>query len=48
MIADGQVVTGVLSIAMTVFVVACVMAVVLWAAARWVLVFAGKIPTRKE
>jgi carbon starvation protein len=42
------VITGTLSIAMTVFVVACVMAVVLWAAARWLLVFAGKIPTRKE
>lgn len=42
------VITGVLSIAMTVFVVACVGAVVLWSAARWVGVAMGKIPTRKE
>ena len=57
MIDDGRklgeagnmaVVTGALSIAMTVFVVACVGAVVLWSAARWVGVATGKIPTRKE
>ncbi len=57
MISDGQklgdagnklVITGYLSIAMTVFVVSCVGAVVLWSAARWVGVAIGKIPTRKE
>ena len=42
------VITGYLSIAMTVFVVSCVGAVVLWSAARWVGVAMGKIPTRKE
>jgi carbon starvation protein len=42
------VITGGLSIAMTVFVVACVGAVVLWSAARWVGVATGKVPTRKE
>lgn len=42
------VITGGLSIAMTVFVVACVGAVVLWSAARWVGVAMGKLPTRKE
>jgi carbon starvation protein len=42
------VITGVLSMAMTGFVVACVGAVVLWSAARWVGVAMGKVPTRKE
>jgi carbon starvation protein len=45
--AGGKmVVTGVLSLAMTVFVVSCVAAVVLWAAVRWVGVATGKVPTR--
>ena len=48
MIADGQTLTGVLSIAMTVFVVTCVLAVLLWSAARWVGVVLGRVPTRKE
>ncbi len=47
--AGGKaVVTGALSIAMTVFVVACVGAVVLWSIARWVGVAMGRVPTRKE
>lgn len=47
--AGGKaVVTGALSIAMTVFVVACVGAVVLWSVARWVGVAMGRVPTRKE
>jgi carbon starvation protein len=42
-----QVLTGYLSIAMTVFVVACVGSLVLWAVARWVGVWLGKVPVRK-
>jgi carbon starvation protein len=41
-------VTGILSLVMTVFVVTCVGAVVLWSAARWVGVAMGKVPTRRE
>jgi hypothetical protein len=43
-----MVITGYLSIAMTVFVISCVGAVLLWAAARWVGVAVGKVPTRTE
>jgi carbon starvation protein len=46
MIADGQVLAGVLSIVLTVFVVTCVLSILLWSAARWVGVAMGKVPTR--
>jgi carbon starvation protein len=42
-----QVLSGYLSIAMTVFVVACVGSLVFWSAARWVAVWLGKVPVRK-
>jgi carbon starvation protein len=45
---NKMVITGYLSIAMTVFVISCVGAVLLWAAARWVGVAVGKVPTRTE
>ena len=45
---NKMVITGYLSIAMTVFVVSCVGAVALWSAARWVGVLVGKVPTRRE
>ncbi|MEO2090812.1 MAG: carbon starvation protein A [Gemmataceae bacterium] len=41
------VLTGYLSIAMTVFVVASVGSLVLWSAARWVGVLTGRVPVRK-
>jgi carbon starvation protein len=53
MMAEGNVagnrviLTGYLSIAMTVFVVASVGSLVLWSAARWVAVWTGKVPVRK-
>jgi carbon starvation protein len=46
-VGDRQVLTGYLSIAMTVFVVSCVGSLVLWAAARWVAVGLGKVPVKK-
>jgi carbon starvation protein len=42
-----DVLTGYLSIAMTVFVVTSVGSLVLWAVARWVGVLTGKVPVRK-
>lgn len=44
---NKMVLTGYLSIAMTVFVVASVGSLVLWSAARWVGVLTGKVPVRK-
>ncbi len=44
---NKDVLTGYLSIAMTVFVVASVGSLVLWSAARWVGVFTGRVPVRK-
>jgi len=48
MIAAGQVVKGTLSLVMMVFVVACVLALLGMAAARWLLVLKGVIPIRPE
>jgi carbon starvation protein len=48
MIAGGQAVTGLLSLAMTVFVVTCVGALLLLAAARWVMVLRGVVPVRPD
>ena len=48
MIRDGKELAGALNIALTVFVMATVGAVLLWAAARWVGVLTGRIPTRPD
>ena len=47
-IASGQVLTGVLNIALTVFVMACVAVLLLMAAARWLAVARGLVPARRE
>jgi hypothetical protein len=48
MIARGQVVKGTLSLALMVFVVACVLTLLMMAVARWLLVLKGAIPIRPE
>jgi carbon starvation protein len=47
-IRDGQVLTGALNIALTVFVMTCVAALLLMAAARWLAVARGLVPARRE
>jgi carbon starvation protein len=47
-IRDGQVVTGVFNIALTVFVMALVATLLLIALARWVAVLRGIVPTRRD
>jgi carbon starvation protein len=47
-IQAGQVVTGYLSIAMTIFVVVCVLTLLLIAASRWVAVIGGMVPIHPE
>src|SRR5262249_20499473 len=47
-IRQGQLLTGVLSIAMTVFVIACSAVLLLLAAARWFMVARGLVPVRPE
>ena len=46
MIHNGQVLQGVLNIALTVFVITCVGTLLLIAATRWVGVLAGLVPGR--
>jgi carbon starvation protein len=48
MIERGQKLTGYLNIALTLFVMCTVGAVLLWAAARWVAVLGGLVPTRRD
>jgi carbon starvation protein len=48
MIEAGQRVAGTLNIALTLFVMASVLALVFWAAARWLAVWSGGVPTRQE
>ena len=48
MIRSGQVLKGALSMAMTVFVVTCVLTLLLLAVARWLAVACGAIPTRPD
>jgi hypothetical protein len=48
MIEGGRVWTGVLNLAMTIFVMTCVGALLLMAAARWLAVLRGLIPVRSE
>lgn len=48
MIAAGQQVKGVLNLSLTVFVMACVGALLVLAISRWVLVARGIIPTRAD
>jgi carbon starvation protein len=48
MISAGQVAKGALNLAMTVFVVACVGALLLLAVSRWILVAKGVVPVRHE
>jgi carbon starvation protein len=48
MIDAGQRVAGTLNIALTLFVMASVLALVFWAAARWLAVWSGGVPTRRE
>jgi carbon starvation protein len=48
MIGRGLVVTGILNIALTLFVVVCVGALLLIAVSRWVLVLRGLVPVRPE
>jgi carbon starvation protein len=48
MIQGGQVVKGWLNIGLTLFVIACVGALLVMAASRWVAVMAGMVPTRGE
>jgi carbon starvation protein len=48
MISGGQVLKGVLNLALTLFVMACVAALLLMAVSRWFLVARGLIPTRRE
>jgi carbon starvation protein len=43
-----RVVTGVLNIALTLFVMCTVGTVLLWAVARWVAVLGGKVPVRRD
>jgi carbon starvation protein len=48
MIVKGQPLKGALSLIMTIFVVACVMALLLLAVSRWFLVAKGLVPVRAE
>lgn len=48
MIQQGKATAGYLNIALTLFVMCTVGAVLLWAIARWIGVLGGMIPTRKE
>jgi hypothetical protein len=48
LIDGGQVLKGVLNIALTVFVVVCVVLVLFLAVSRWLLVARGVIPIRPE
>jgi hypothetical protein len=48
MIQGGRVWTGVLNLAMTIFVMTCVGALLLMAAGRWLAVLRGLIPVRPE
>jgi carbon starvation protein len=48
MIGSGQVLKGTLSLLMTVFVVTCVAALLLFAAARWLTVLRGLAPVRPD
>lgn len=48
LIRQGQVATGVLNIALTVFVIACVGTLLLMAVSRWVAVVGGLMAARKE
>jgi carbon starvation protein len=48
MIERGQVLTGALNMAMTIFVIACVGALLLLAVSRWVLVARGRIDVRPD
>jgi carbon starvation protein len=48
LISQGQVAKGVLNLVLTVFVMACVAALLLMAASRWVLVARGALPVRRD
>jgi hypothetical protein len=48
MIEDGKVLSGGLSMAMTIFVIACVAALMLVSMARWAAVLRGIVPIRRE
>ena len=48
MIEAGKKAAGVLNMALTLFVMASVLTLVFWAAARWVAVWSGGVPTRAE
>ena len=48
MIEQGKAFTGYLNIALTLFVMCTVGAVLLWSAARWVAVFSGMAPVRRD
>jgi carbon starvation protein len=48
LIADGQTVKGTLNMVLTIFVMACVGALLLLAISRWILVARGLIPVRRE
>jgi carbon starvation protein len=48
MIDAGEKLTGWLNIVLTLFVMTSVLALVIWSAARWVGVWMGGVPTRKE
>ena len=47
-IQSGQVLTGTLSLIMTIFVVTCVMTLLLMAVSRWLAVLRGVIPVRED
>jgi carbon starvation protein len=48
LIAAGQVAKGTLNLALTVFVMTCVAALLLLAVSRWILVAAGIVPVRQD
>jgi carbon starvation protein len=48
MIERGEVVKGVLNIAVTIFVITCVLTLLLLAVSRWLAVFRGVIPVRPD
>ena len=48
LIRQGKVVTGVLNIVLTLFVMCSVWAVLLWCVARWLAVWSGKVSIRNE
>jgi hypothetical protein len=45
---QGQVLTGAMSLAMTIFVMTCVAALLILAVSRWMLVSKGLIDVQKE